>query len=229
VSADAALVFLVDVDNTLLDNDAAKRDIATQVEHAVGPKQAARFWDLYEQVRAEHGYVDLPAAASRLAEEHGGQPTEDVLMALLDSFPYDRYLYPHALDTIAYLNQLGEAVVLSDGDPRFQRHKIEVSGIATAVEGRVMVVAHKEEELEKVFRAYPARHYAAIDDKPRIISALERLCPTTFTTVLVRQGKYAVDGEYRPRADITVRSIGDVRDITRAEFLNPHVREGSAC
>lgn len=223
-----ALVFLVDVDNTLLDNDAAKRGIATEIERAVGPERAGRFWELYEQVRAESGYVDFPAAVARLARENGGQHIENTLMGLLDSFPYDRYVYPHALDTVAYLNHFGEAVVLSDGDPSFQRHKIEVSGIAGAVEGRVMVVAHKEQELEKVFRAYPARHYAAIDDKPRIISALERCCPTTFTTVLVQQGKYAEDQHYHPGPDITVPSIGDVRRITRAEFLNPHVRAGSA-
>jgi FMN phosphatase YigB (HAD superfamily) len=228
MAGEAPLIFLVDVDNTLLDNDAAKRDIGAQIEGAVGPQRAARFWELYEQVRAENGYVDFPAAVSRLAQEDGGAETEEALMRLLNSFPYRRYLYPHALDTLTYLNGLGEAVVLSDGDPTFQRHKIDVSGISRAVEGRVMVVVHKEEELDKVFHAYPARHYAAIDDKPRIVSALERYCPTTFTTVLVEQGKYAEECEYRPPPDITVPTIADVRNITRAEFLSPHPPAGSA-
>jgi FMN phosphatase YigB (HAD superfamily) len=147
---------------------------------------------------------------------------------MLDNFPFRDYLYPHALDTIDYLNTIGEPVILSDGDPTFQPLKISKSGIAAAVHGRVLVVVHKEDELDKVFDRYPAGHYVAVDDKPRIVAALERECPTTFTTVLVEQGKYAEEDHYTPAPDIVVAAIADLRDISRAEFLHPHPGTGSA-
>jgi hypothetical protein len=227
MSRPADLVFVLDVDNTLLNNDEAKAGISARVEQLEGPRRAHRFWELYELVRDEKGYVDFPTTVVRLAEEEGDPALRETLSRMLDNFPFRDYLYPHALDTIAYLNSIGEATVVSDGDPAFQPHKIKESGIAEAVNGRVLVVVHKEEELDKVFGAFPARHYVAIDDKPRIISALERYCPTTFTTILVEQGKYAAESRYQPIPDITVASIADVRAITRSEFLHPHTGQPS--
>lgn len=223
MQTETALVFLLDVDNTLLDNDAAKQGINAEIERVVGSRRATRFWEIYEDVRADEDYVDFPTTAARFSAEEGDPEVGVRLTAVLNEFPFARYLYPYALDTIAYLNGIGEAAVLSDGDPVFQRHKIEVSGIARAVEGRVMVVVHKENQLDEVFRAFPARHYAAIDDKPRIVSALEAECPTTFTTVLVEQGKYSEERGYTPAPDIVVPAIGDVREISRERFLQPHI------
>jgi FMN phosphatase YigB (HAD superfamily) len=220
------LAFLLDVDNTLLDNDAAKTAIAAEVEHLLGSDEAARFWRVYEDVRAEEGFVDFPATVARVSG--GNQAVARQLTRLLYDFPFERYLYPHALEAIAYLNTLGETVVLSDGDQTFQLHKIRESGIAAAVKNRVLIVVHKEDELDRVFAAYPARHYVAVDDKPRIVSALERACPTTFTTILVEQGKYAAEGLSRPLPDIIVPTIGDLREISEEEFLRPHVTSTSA-
>lgn len=217
-----ALVFLLDVDNTLLNNDRAKEGIDACVRSLLGAEEAQRFWVIYEQVRAEKGYVDFPTTAARLAAENGRHGPATRLLPMLLSFPFRDYLYPHALETIAYLNRLGEAVVLSDGDPTFQRHKINASGIAHAVDGRVIVVVHKEKELGKVFQRYPAGHYVAVDDKRRIVSALESQCPRTFTTVLVEQGKYSEEPVSGPVPDITVPSVGDLLRISREEFLRPH-------
>lgn len=216
------LAFLLDVDNTLLNNDQAKEGINLEVQRILGADGARRFWEIYEKVRAERGYVDFPATVSEVAAGEGGRRTGEALMTMLDTFPFRSYLYPHALETIAYLATLGEPDVVSDGDPIFQRHKIDVSGITEAVEGRVLVVAHKELELDRVFARFPARHYAAVDDKPRIISALERDCPSTFTTVLVEQGKYAAEADPGPAPDIIVARIGDLRGLSREEFLRPH-------
>lgn len=223
MQTESPLVFLLDVDNTLLDNDAAKQGINAEIEQVVGSQRARRFWEIYEHVRADEDYVDFPTTVARFSAEEADPELGVRLTTLLNEFPFAQYLYPHALDTIAYLNSIGEAVVLSDGDPVFQRHKIQVSGIASAVEGRVMVVVHKENQLNEVFQVFPARHYAAIDDKPRIVSALEAECPTTFTTVLVQQGKYSEEKGYTPAPDIVVPTIGDVRKISREEFLRPHV------
>src|SRR2546423_15584322 len=167
------LVFLLDVDNTLLDNDRLKADLAARIEDMLGPDKARRFWEIYEQVRAESDFVDLPQTVKRFTAMNGVKIPEQRLAGVIDSVPFTSYLYPRVLETIAYLNTLGECVILSDGDSVFQPYKIRESGLERAVDGRVLVFVHKEEELPKVFSAYPADHYVAVDDKPRIGSALE--------------------------------------------------------
>jgi FMN phosphatase YigB (HAD superfamily) len=212
------LVFLLDVDNTLLDNDRLKADLAARIEQAVGRETASQFWDTYEQVRADGDFVDFPETIRRMVEESGDDGLARTLESIVYHVPFKEYLYPHAIETIEYLNSLGEAVILSDGDPVFQPLKIRESGLETAVCGRVLVYVHKEDELPNVFAAYPADHYVMVDDKPRIVSAFEQCCPTTFTTVLVLQGKYAQAADPNPRPDYVIGHIADLRGFSAQEL-----------
>lgn len=215
------LTFLLDVDNTLLDNDALKRDLGGAIERRVGPGRATRFWDLYEEVRRERDYVDFPETVRRLAAETGDPAVAHELTELLYTWPFQSYLYPHALDTISYLKQLGTVAILSDGDSVFQPLKIRGSGLFDAVDGHVLIYIHKEENLPEVLQRFPADHYVMVDDKARIASALERLCPADFTTILVLQGKYARDRGVMPAPDYVIENIGDLRRFTRQQFLAP--------
>jgi FMN phosphatase YigB (HAD superfamily) len=219
-ATDASLVFLLDVDNTLLDNDRLKDDLAGRLREIIGVQQAERFWEIYEQVRGEQGFVDYPRTVRLLAQETRNPGLQTMLMQLLDTWDFRSYLYPHTLDTIAYLESLGTAVILSDGDSVFQPLKIKRSGLSDAVDGRVLVYVHKENELPAVFSLYPADHYVAVDDKPRIVSSLEKACPATFTTILVKQGKYADAGPFSPPPDYVVGEIGDLRYFSRQQFLS---------
>ena len=47
----STLVFLIDVDNTLIDNDNVKNDLDAHLQVEIGPALTARFWELYEQAR----------------------------------------------------------------------------------------------------------------------------------------------------------------------------------
>lgn len=217
----APLVFLLDVDNTLLDNDRLKSDLAVCIERSIGAGRASRFWELYEQVRAERGYVDFPRTVDLLAAECRDERLKTKLTTLLTTFPFKDYLYAQVPETLTYLKTLGTVVILSDGDSVFQPLKIRESGLEADVDGRVLVYVHKEHELAKVFSSYPARHYVAVDDKPRIVAALERDCPETFTTVLVLQGKYAQAEDVSPKPDYVVAEIGALRSFTREQFLHP--------
>jgi phosphoglycolate phosphatase-like HAD superfamily hydrolase len=217
----AQIVFFLDVDNTLLDNDRLKTDVAAAVVRLIGPERSQRFWEVYEQVRAEEDFVDFPQTIERMSRMYDDPGMGEELRRMLWNWPFADYLYPGAMDTIAYLQTLGTVVILSDGDPVFQPLKIERSGLEAAVDGQVLIYVHKEDELKDVFSRYPAGHYVAVDDKPRIISALERDCPDTFTTVLVLQGKYARQAEADPTPDYTIQRIGDLRTFTRANFLAP--------
>lgn len=216
----AKLVFLLDVDNTLLDNDRLKADLQREILELLGAARADRFWQIYEAVRAELDYVDYPTAIDRMANEYGDPTIRERLERLLDRIDFKRYLYPHVMDAIARMKRFGTVVILSDGDSVFQPEKIKKSGLEAAADGHVLVYIHKEKELAQVFERFPADHYVMVDDKPRITAAFENLCPGTFTTILVLQGRYAqAASDYSPKPDIVVERIADLRTFGREQFL----------
>jgi FMN phosphatase YigB (HAD superfamily) len=219
------LVIFLDVDNTLLDNDGLKADVGRKLSDLLGDARAARFWEIYEEVRAEVDYVDYPTTIERFSSEHGEPGISGRLTELLYNYPFKDRLYPHVFETLESLEGRGLPVILSDGDPVYQPLKIQRSGLAEAVGGRVMICVHKEAELPRVFETYPANHYVMVDDKPRIHAALERTRREDFTTILVMQGKYSVDDTWRPRPDLVVESVGDLRFLPDSAFTFNRVAE----
>jgi phosphoglycolate phosphatase-like HAD superfamily hydrolase len=213
------LVFLLDVDNTLLDNDALKAEIGARIEALVGRELAEHFWELYEEVRGEKDYVDYPETVSRFIGQYGAAAEGDQLQAIFDSLPFSRFLYPGVLETLQHLWILGTVTILSDGDPLFQPQKIKKSGLEEAVKGNVMIFVHKEMQLSDVFARYPATHYVIVDDKARILSMLEANAPATFTTVFVLQGHYAQEGESQPPPDIRIQHISDLSSFSKEQFM----------
>src|SRR5450631_112321 len=218
------LIFWIDVDNTLLDNDYAKADLDQHIQVELGPKLAARFWDIYEEIRQERRVVDIPHALERLREQIPlTEMDEEVyrhVWSIFNNYPFFKILYPHTLETLSYLRTLGLTVIVSDGDLLFQGEKIINSNLAEAVEGRVLLYVHKQEHLDATMKAYPGDHYVLIDDKPDILDDTKRLMGNRVTTVFVTQGKYAAGikpDNFAP--DLTVLHIGDLRDYTAEQFL----------
>ena len=141
--AGCGVVFLLDVDNTLLDNDRIVADLRLHLEREFGAASAGRYWAIFEQLRAELGYVDYLGALQRYREaiDHEGDRDHRLLQVagfLLD-YPFAARLYPRALDVVARLSTLGTTVILSDGDIVFQPRKISRSGLWDAVQGRVLI------------------------------------------------------------------------------------------
>jgi FMN phosphatase YigB (HAD superfamily) len=221
------MIIFLDVDNTLLDNDGLKADLARRIAPVIGDERAARFWEVYEEVRQDQDYVDYPTTIARFDEEDGEHGIRQVLRKLVFDYPFTERLYPHVLETLQALTRVGLPVILSDGDPVYQPWKIQKAKLADAVGGRVMICVHKEAELPEVFAKYPASRYVMVDDKPRIHAALEECCTTEFTTILVKQGKYATDTSVRPRPDYEVDAIGDLRTWTKEKFLHVPQREAA--
>ncbi len=218
---DRKLVFLFDVDNTLLDNDFVKADLDRRIGRLVGEEGERIFWDLYELVRREKDVVDFPLTLERFHEQH---PDDDhgykKLSALLDGYRFDRHLFPHAIEAIHHVRRFGTAVVVSDGDPVFQPKKIAEAGIADALENHVEIFVHKETSIGMVMEKYPADRWVMIDDKYRILASLKAQFPERFTTVHVQQGHYARDNaDLTPRPDIELAAIGDLRKLLAADFL----------
>ena len=207
------IVYLLDVDNTLLDNDAVTEDLRRHLRSAFGDECQRRYWDLFEELRRELGYADYLGALQRYRMEHPRDPELLTVSLFLLQYPFAERLYPHALDVVAELRRRGPTVVLSDGDVVFQPRKVERSGLWAAVDGDVLIYIHKEQMLDDVERRYPAKRYVVIDDKLRILAAIKAVWCDRVTTVFVRQGHYALDPRMArdyPAADITIERIGDV-------------------
>ena len=220
----STLVFLIDVDNTLIDNDNVKSDLDEHIRVEMGDALTARFWELYEQARHESGVVNIPLALKKLREQiplsELDEQTYLHIHSLFDNYPFFNALYPHTLETLHYLRALGLTVIVSDGDLYFQAEKIFRSDLAETVEGRVLIYTHKQEHLHEIMKQYPADHYAMIDDKPQILADSKLIMEKDLTTVFVQQGKYAMDqkpANFSP--DISVLHIGDLRTFSIEQFL----------
>lgn len=207
------VVFLLDVDNTLLDNDRVAADLKRHLTEAFGHERQERYWAIFEELRSELGYADYLGALQRYRVENPRDPNLLAISSFLVDYPFANRLFPGSLDVIERLNGFGQAVILTDGDVVFQPRKIERSGLFDAVDGRVLIYIHKEQELDDVERRYPAEHYVLVDDKLRILTAVKKAWGSRLTTVFPRQGHYARDPKIlaeNPPADITIERIGDL-------------------
>jgi hypothetical protein len=216
------LVFLLDVDNTLLDNDRAKADIQAALLKMLGPEGSKRFWDLYEEVRKETEVVDYPETLRRFADTEQEKQIAEKVADLINHWPYREYLYPDTLPALEYLNKLGEVAILSDGDTDYQPRKIANAGLTHAVGGPsdVLVFIHKQCELQDVVKRLPGKHYVFVDDKEKLLAEIKEELGDLATTVWVKQGHYATDpGQYRkPDPELTIQHIGDVCNISKEQF-----------
>jgi FMN phosphatase YigB (HAD superfamily) len=215
----ARAVFLFDVDNTLLFNDQVTADLQKYLQKEVGARGARQYWKFFEELRDELGYADYLGALQRYRAAHPHGLRLLAVSRFLINYPFANRLFPNSLDVLAHCRKWGPTVLLSDGDVVFQPRKIDCSGLGEAVDGRVMIYAHKELELPDVARHHPARHYIVVDDKVRILAAMKKTWRWRVTTVFVRQGHYAMDAKlmasYR-RPDITIERIGDLLDFDLA-------------
>jgi FMN phosphatase YigB (HAD superfamily) len=222
MNAPADVVFLLDVDNTLVDNDRVTGDLLHHIEREFGAERRDRYQAIFEELRAELGYADYLGALQRYRLDDTCDPRVLRMSSYLLDYPFANRLYPGSLDVVEHLGQWGQTVILSDGDVVFQPRKVERSGLWEAVEGRVLIYIHKEEMLQDVERHYPADHYVMVDDKLRILAAMKKILGDRVTTVFPRQGHYALDPEVikaYPPADIAIEHIGDLVDYDLPDLL----------
>ena len=207
----AKIVFLFDVDNTLLDNDRVIADLTKYLKREVGLERARCYWTIFERLRTRLGYADYLGALQRYRIEY---PHDLGLLAIsrfLINYPFANRLFPNSLDVIEHVKQWGAAVLLTDGDVVFQPRKVDRSGLYEAVDGHALIYVHKEHELADVEERYPAAHYVMVDDKLRILAAIKKIWRSRVTTVFVRQGHYALDPKILaacPAADLSIERIG---------------------
>ena len=218
-TARGGTVFLFDVDNTLLDNDAVQEDLGDHLEREFGRETRDRYWSIFEDLRAELGYADYLGALQRYRLEHLDEPELLKMSSFLVDYPFSTRLYAGVFATLAHCRRKGLTVILSDGDVVFQPRKVQRSGLWDAVEGRVLIYLHKEKMLDSVAHRYPAQHYVMIDDKVRILTAMKQAWGDRLTTIFPRQGHYALDvaevARY-PAPDVTIEAIGALasRDLS---------------
>jgi FMN phosphatase YigB (HAD superfamily) len=217
------VVFLFDVDNTLLDNDRVHEDLRNHLEREFGAETRDRYYAILEKLYAELGYADYLGALQRYRLEDLCDLRLLLMSSFLVDYPFASRLYPGSLEALKHVRAWGETVILSDGDVVFQPRKIQRSGLWEAVEGRVLIYVHKEQMLDEVERRYPARRYVMVDDKLRILAAMKRIWGDRLTTVWPRQGHYALDRKTIPTcpsADITIERIGDLLNCDLTALLD---------
>jgi FMN phosphatase YigB (HAD superfamily) len=220
------VVFLLDVDNTLLDNDRFGADLGAHLEQTFGADQRDRYWAIFAALREELTYADYLGALQKFRVGLDDDPDLLQMSSFMLEYPFAERLYPRALEAIAHLSTLGLPVVLSDGDVVFQPRKIQRSGVWNAVQGRVLIYVHKERALEAMRRRYSARHYVMVDDKAQLLAAMKRVLGENVTTVFVRQGHYAAqfaaqsaNSVIDPPPDLEMQRIGDLLDHDLSDFL----------
>ena len=216
------VVFLFDVDNTLLDNDRVQAELSEHLAGAYGAAARDRYWEIFEQLRSELGYADYLGALERYRIEELHNPAVLQMSNWLVDYPFAERLYPGALAAVKHVQRWGATVILSDGDAVFQPRKVQRSGLWRAFDDRVLIYVHKERELDDVERLYPADHYVMIDDKLRILTEIKKIWGERVTTVFPKQGHYALDpkalSDYPP-ADIRLDKIRDLLDCDLATLL----------
>ena len=211
------VVFLLDVDNTLLDNDTIGHDLRQHLSDAFGEECQEQYWEIFEELRSELGYADYLGALQRYRLRHLRDPEILRIAVFLVDYPFATRLFPRVHEVIHRLKSVGPVVILSDGDVVFQPRKVERSGLWDAADGNVLIYIHKEEMLDDVEARFPAQHYVMVDDKLRILAAMKEFWRERLTTVFVRQGHYAHDAsilsEYPP-ADVNIERIGDLMELS---------------
>ena len=231
----AKVVFLLDVDNTLLDGDRIVSDLREHLQSEFGGACAQRYWAIFNAMREELGYVDYLGALQRyrLEVEQGSADEQRLLLmsSFLIDYPFADRLYPRALEVITHLDRFGPTVILTDGDVVFQPRKVQRSGLWEAVDGRVLIYVHKEKVLGAVQRHYPARHYVMVDDKLRILAAMKAIWQERLTTIFPRQGHYALDPTVvanQPAADFTIEHIGELADLDLLSLIKQRANAARA-
>src|SRR3954465_15442076 len=220
--SDPKIVFLFDVDNTLLDNDRVRRRLRHFMEREIGKDGQLRYWEILEKLRAELGYVDYLGTLQRYRAEYWRNASILKVSLYLIKYPFANRLFPNALDAVEHVKQWGTAAILSDGDAVFQPRKIESSGLWDAVNSNVRVYVHKETELADVEKKLPAERYVVLDDKLRLLAEIKAQWKERVTTIFVKQGHYARDPKNLatyPAADLSIEHIGDLLQLGRAQFL----------
>lgn len=226
MTAPEEIIFLLDVDNTLLDSDRIEADLKNHLDCEFGPESRDRYWAIFETLRTELGYADYLGALQRYRLGAINDSRLFLMSSFLVDYPFATRLFPGALNAIKHLRAWGPTVILSDGDVVFQPRKVQHSGLWDAVEGRVLIYIHKEQMLDAVVHRYPARHYVMVDDKLRILTVMKDILGTRLTTVFPRQGHYALDPKNimaYPPADITVARIGELVNYDLPALLGMNV------
>jgi FMN phosphatase YigB (HAD superfamily) len=217
----AQVVFLLDVDNTLLDNDQFGSDLGAKLAQAFGTEQRDRYWSIYNELRDSLGYADYLGALQRFRSGLDNDPALLQMSGYLLEYPFAQRLYPHALETIARLRSLGTVAILSDGDVVFQPRKLQRAGLWDALGGEVLIYVHKQQMLVGMQQRYPAAHYVMVDDKPNILADMKKIMGDKLTTVFVDQGHYAKQATpaLREAADRRIDGIGALRDARLQDFV----------
>src|ERR1700684_3080006 len=105
MSDPAQVVFLLDVDNTLLDNDHVTADLKRHITKAFGAERQHRYWAIFEEMRKELGYADYLGTLQRYRMETLRDPQFVQVSFFLTDYPFANRLFPGSMDAIEHMGK----------------------------------------------------------------------------------------------------------------------------
>lgn len=202
------LAFLVDVDNTLLNNDLIKIEIKRALDSSLGIEEANQFWINNNYFREHKLFVNFPYVIREYCAEKHNETGETVLHNIFTNMDFSRALYPHAIEVLEHLKRQGEVRIYTEGEPEYQNAKVVSSKLNKYVD-EVFIFEQKLEHINEVLLDIKAKakKLIYIDDKSTNLDAFKRVHKDTHT-IRVLQGHYILaEDQNKLRADETVDGI----------------------
>src|SRR6476620_5517240 len=92
------VVFLLDVDNTLLDNDRVIADLRRHLGKTVGDESGQQYWVIFERLRKELGYADYLGALQQYRAAHPRDPNVLSVSSFLINYRSPTRWFPKSLN-----------------------------------------------------------------------------------------------------------------------------------
>lgn len=214
------IVFFIDVDNTLLDNDHIKEEVKKSLITVLGKNEADHFWRHHNEFRERKKLVDFPNIIRGYCVEKHKDTCEITLGKIFNNIEFRHALYPKAFEALQHLKTLGKVVLFTEGDSVYQKRKIEQSGLGAMVDD-VQLYEHKLEHLAKLLKKYSNYRVVFIDDRAESLKNIKDQFPNVFA-IEACQGHYATtDHEEHEKLDMVVDSIAGLLSLTQNSLHNP--------
>ena len=218
-------VFLVDVDDTLVDSHRFKADFFTKYAQALGfttHKEKEQAWELYRLYRQKTNEpIGMRGFGKWLKIYFSYEDNVKAINEVIDNICFENYLLPEAKVLIEKLKALGKVVLWTSGNFEEQQQKVTDTGLNLILRGAEVVCATTEGWQEKVLKEadsilidpqktkitadrlrqfrviFPENLLVYIDNSPSQIAKAMKVNDPELTTVWVNTGDMEVDRESR--------------------------------
>jgi GNAT superfamily N-acetyltransferase len=174
--------FIIDVDNTLINTDGIKA-YWFETLHSRYKIKKNIFINAYTNAKSSTGFLDIYKLGKKL----------NIDSNFFENTPFQKFLFGNALNNIKKLKKLGKVIIFSLGEEKYQKIKIQKSGIEkVAGKKNVIIVRNKKTGLKSLINKIKKDKFtdiSIVDDVSNILTEAKKIDPQIIT-VWVRFGRY---------------------------------------